>query len=110
MNKYIPKYLKKKFVVIFLARVFSIPKKLLHIIRNKIKKESWQLVLKNSYSMSKYVQKMDKKLKIFSFEIHKGARIWRKPKTYLNKGSKHKKNYMEGLNSKNKNIQGGGSP
>ena len=31
-------------------------------------------------------------------------------KTFLNKGTKHKKNYMEGLNSKNKNIKGGGSP
>ena len=36
------------------------------------------------------------------------------PKTFLYKGTKHKKNYMEGLNSKfknkNKNIEGGGSP
>ena len=33
-------------------------------------------------------------------------------KTFLNKGSKHKKNYMEGLNSKdkNKNIKGSGYP
>ena len=29
---------KKNFVVIFLARVLSISKKLLHILRNKIKK------------------------------------------------------------------------
>ena len=28
-------------------------------------------------------------------------------KTFLNKGTKHNKNYMEGLNSKNKNIKGG---
>ena len=32
------------FVVIFLARVPSIAKKLLNIVRNQIKKESWQLV------------------------------------------------------------------
>ena len=34
------------------------------------------------------------------------------PKTFPNKGSKHRKNHMEGLNSKNKNenITGGGSP
>ena len=31
-------------VGIFLARVLSISKNLLHIIGNKIKKESWQLV------------------------------------------------------------------
>ena len=40
MNKIIPKYKKKFFVVIFLAGVLSIPKKLLHIVRNKLKKES----------------------------------------------------------------------
>ena len=34
------------------------------------------------------------------------------PKTFLNKGTKQKKNYAEGQNSKNKNknIKGGGSP
>ena len=30
------------------------------------------------------------------------------PKNFLNKGTKHKRNYMEGINSKNKNITGGG--
>ena len=55
-------------------------------------------------------QKMPKKLKIFSLKIHKGAGIFKKPKTFLNKGTKHTKNDMEGLNSKNKNIKGGGSP
>ena len=30
-------------------------------------------------------------------------------KTFLNKGTKHKKNYLKGLNSKNKNIKDGGS-
>ena len=53
---------------------------------------------------------MAKKLKIFSLKIYKGAGIKKKPKNFLNKGTIHKKNYMEGLNSKNKNIQGGGSP
>ena len=31
-------------------------------------------------------------------------------KTFLSKDTKHKKNYMGGLNSKNKNTKGGGSP
>ena len=53
---------------------------------------------------------MTKKLKIFSLKIHEAAVIFKIPKTILNKGNKHKKNYMEGLNSKNKNIKGGGSP
>ena len=53
---------------------------------------------------------MSKKLKILSFKIHKSAGIFKNPKTFLNKGTKHKKSYMEGLNSKNKNIKGGGSP
>ena len=55
-------------------------------------------------------RKCQKKLKIFSLRIHKGVEILKKPKTFLNEGTKHKKNYMEGLNSKNKNIKGGGSP
>ena len=33
--------IKKKFLVIFLAWVFYIAKILLHIVKNKIKKESW---------------------------------------------------------------------
>ena len=53
---------------------------------------------------------MSKKLNIFILKIHKDAGIWKKPKTFLNKGTKHKKNNMEGLNSKNKNIKDGGSP
>ena len=36
--------------------------------------------------------------------------VLKRPKTFLNKGTKHLKNYMEGLNSKNKNMKGGGSP
>ena len=54
-------------------------------------------------------KKIPKKLKIFSLKIHKGAGIKKKPKTFLSKGTKHKNNYMEGLNSKNKNIKSGGS-
>ena len=34
----------------------------------------------------------------------------KKPKKFLNKCTKHKKNYMEGLNSKNKINKGGGYP
>ena len=45
--------IKKNVVVIFLARVLSILKKLLHIARNKIKKE----------------------LKIFSLHLHKDAGV-----------------------------------
>ena len=33
----------------------------------------------------------------------------KKNQAFLNKGTNHKKNYMEGLNFKNKNIKGGGS-
>ena len=53
---------------------------------------------------------MPKKLKIFSLKIHKGAGIQKKTKTFLNKGTKHEKNDMEGLNSENKNIEGGRFP
>ena len=35
---------------------------------------------------------------------------FKNPKTFLYKGTEHKKNYMEGLNSKNKNINDVGSP
>ena len=51
---------------------------------------------------------MPKKLKIFSLKKCKGAGIKKKPQSFLNKGTKHKKNYIEGLNSQN--IKGGGSP
>ena len=55
---------------------------------------------------------MPKKLKIFSLKIHKGAGIFENPRTFLNKGSKDKKNYMEGLNLKDKNkyTKSDGSP
>ena len=36
--------------------------------------------------------------------------LLKKPKTFLNKGTKHVNNYMEGLISKNTNIKGGGFP
>ena len=47
---------------------------------------------------------MLKKLNIFSLKLHKNAEILKKPQTFLNKNTKHKNNYMEDLNSKNKNI------
>ena len=53
---------------------------------------------------------MPKKLQIFSLKIHKGSGIYKKPKNFLNKGTKHKRNYMKGLKSKNKIIKGGGFP
>ena len=40
--KKISQNLKKKLVVIFLAKVLSIPKNLLHTVRNRIKKEAWK--------------------------------------------------------------------
>ena len=52
--------------------LFPIPKKLLHLVRNKIRKESWKLVRKQkklfkvkqkSYLKSKNVQKMQKNSK-----------------------------------------------
>ena len=52
---------------------------------------------------------MLEKLKIFSLKIHKGAGF-RKNQTFLNKGTTHNKNYMEGLNSKNKDFKVSGSP
>ena len=55
-----------------------------------------------------FSQKMPKKLKIFSLKILKGAAI-KKIETFLYKSTKHKKNYMGCLNSKNKNTKDGGS-
>ena len=48
---------------------------------------------KSKFLVSKYIKVLELK----------------KTKTFLNKGTKHLKNYI-GLNSKNKNIKGGGSP
>ena len=54
---------------------------------------------------------MSKKLKIFRLKIHKGTGIRKKKhKAFLNKGTKRKKKYTEGLNTKDKNIKSGGSP
>ena len=52
---------------------------------------------------------MSKKLKMFSLTIHKAAGILKETLKTFHKGKKHKKNYMEDLNSKNKNIKVGGS-
>ena len=41
---------------------------------------------------------MSQKLKIYNLKIQKGAGILKKSKTFLNKDTKHKKNYIEGLN------------
>ena len=84
---------------------------MLHIVRNKIEKESWQFVKKQkSCSKSKNVKYIRKKLKNFSLKVCKDAGIFKNPKTFLNKCTLHTKNYMNGLSSKNKNIKGGGSP
>ena len=71
------------FVVIFSSRVLPITKKLLHAVRNEIKKESWQLIKKQkNYSKSNNVKKMPKKIFNFSLKIHKGARILKKPQNF----------------------------
>ena len=54
------------------------------------------------YKKIKMSTKFPKNSKFCRLKIHQGARIERKPKTFLNKGTKYKKNYMEGLNSRNK--------
>ena len=50
---------------------------------------------------------MPKKFKNVSLKIHKGAGTLKKTKTFQNKDTEPTKNYMESLNSKNKNIKGG---
>ena len=47
---------------------------------------------------------------MFSLKIQKVPEFLKPPKTFLNKGTKHEKNYMEGINSQNINIKGGESP
>ena len=63
--------MKQNVVVISLARVLSITKKLLHIVKNKIRKQSWQLVRKQkSYSKSKkhaQVLLMQKSFQVFLY-------------------------------------------
>ena len=53
-----------------------------------------------SYLKLTNVKKMPKQLNIFSLKIHEGAGIFKTSKAFLNKGTKYKKNYVEGLNSK----------
>ena len=54
--------------------LFSIPNNLLHILRNKLKKNNHDNWLKNKKVIQS--QKMSKKLKISGFKIHKGAGIF----------------------------------
>ena len=67
-------------------------------LRNK-KVIQWQKMSKKCPKNSKFL--VSKYIKVPEFKT--------KPKTFLRKGIKHKKNDMEGLNSKNKNIEGSGS-
>ena len=92
--------------VTFLSHVtlFSMPKKQLHIVRNKIKKNRDNR-LKNIKLIQS--QKNAQKLRIFSLKM---LGFLKTHKTILNKDTEHKKNYMEGLNSKNKIVKCGGSP
>ena len=75
--------------------------------KEKNKKKNHHNWLKNKKVIQS--QQMPKKLKIFSLKIHKAAGTSKNLKTFLNKGIKRKKNYIVGLNSKNKNIKGGES-
>ena len=65
------------FVTLFFCHVtlFSIAKKLLHIARNKIKRNHDNWLKKKSYSKSKNVKKMPKKHNIFSLKIQKDAGV-----------------------------------
>ena len=54
--------------------------------------------------------KCPKKAKFLILKYIKVLEFLKSPKTFLNKITKHIKNYIEGLNSKNKNIKGVGSP
>ena len=72
------------------------------------KKKNYDNWLKNTKGIKR--QKMPKKLEIFSLKYIKVLEFKnKKPKAFLNKGTRHGKNYKEGLNSKNKNIKGRGS-
>ena len=48
---------------------------------------------------------MPKNPKFLVYKYIKILEFKKKPKTFLNKGTKHKKSYMVGLNSKDKNIK-----
>ena len=55
---------------------FPYPKMLLHIVRNKIRKESWQLVKNKKVNQSRIMsKKCHQILKISSLKIHTGAGI-----------------------------------
>ena len=56
-------------------------KKLLHIVRNNMKKESWQLIKKQ-----KVIQRQ-KLLKILTLKIQKCAGIFKKPQNLYKKGT-----------------------
>ena len=57
------------------------------------------------YSKSKNVIKMPKKLEIFSLKNIKVIEFLKSLKTFLNKSTKHKNNYMGDLNSKIKILK-----
>ena len=59
---------------------------------NKMKKNHNNWLRSKEVIQSKNSQKMHQKLKTCNLKIHKGGRIWKKPKKFLNKGTKHKKN------------------
>ena len=62
------------------------------------------------FSYVKNFKKCPKSSTFLVWKLHKGAGIFENPKTFLNKGTEHKQNYMESLNSKNKNTKGGELP
>ena len=55
-------------------------------------------------------KKCPKNLKFLVLKYIKVLEFLKTLKSFLNKSTKHNKNYIEGLNSRNKNIKGGGSP
>ena len=55
------------------------------------------------------VKKCPKNSKFLVEKYIKVLECLKTPEIFLNKGTKHKKKYMEGLNSRNKNIKGDGS-
>ena len=57
--------------------------------------------------MSKNGQKLPKENSKFLLQKYiKVLKFSKKFKTFINKGTKHEKNYIESLNPKNKNIKG----
>ena len=59
--------------------------------------------------VKKCPKKCPKNSKCFVEKYIKVLEFIKKTRIFLNKGIKHKKTYMEGVNSKNKNIKCGGS-